>query len=817
MMRTEVPFAEARPDRLPIAPRPYTGPASEIDLRALGAAIKRRRRAIIVPTMLAFVLVALYVNLATPRYTAQSQILLENQETFFTRPDRVNLPPDQASQVDQEAVASQVQLIGSRDLARRAIRELGLKGNPEFDPAARMDAFTRVLILFGLARDPSREGLDAGMTTTFGDRLTVFSPPKTRVIAIEFTSRDAELAARGANLVADLYLREQSAAKRATAKQAADALTSQINDLRIKLADADAQREAYRSQSGLLAGGNNMTVSGQQLADINTDLSKARTTQADARAKASILRALLREGNATDVSDVVNDASVRRIADQRVLAQAQLAEAGRTLLPAHPRMKELAGQVAQYDVALKAAAKQAVATLENDARIAGQRVANLEAVLSASKKAVGLANTDEVRLHALERNAQSLKDQLESSTTKYQEALARQSSAATPADARIIARAAVPQEPSYPKKGPFIVFATVTAFVFALGFVVAGELLSGAVAAEPMTSDPVDARPRQAWDGQPPPSEVLEAADRTGRDRAETGNIAEARARGSVSSRFSKTRSLTRGVGALGGLFASASAYLRLFGQSAAASRPQASRPHRDVEAMPRRTDASDDVAGARATALAPSRDAAFEALAPVDDVADVVERIVDAHRPGHGLQIVATGAGNEAGATLTRLARQLSGRGRSIIVDLNRTPMKLATMVEPDAAGQPAAVTMPGLSELLAGAASFAEVIHRDHASRLHFIPTGTRDADFRDFDLVLDALAETYDFIVLLTPAFPQGEIAKVMAPYADIVVLAADVGESDAGLAAHENELIEAGAREVLLVGRSSRVARPVREVA
>ena len=798
-------------------------PASEIDLRALGLAIKRRRRAIIVPTMLAFALVALYVNLATPRYTAQSQILLENQETFFTRPDRVNLPPEQASQVDQEAVASQVQLIGSRDLARRAIKELGLQGNPEFDPLARMSAFKRALILFGLARDPSRESLDARMTTTFGERLTVFSPPKTRVIAIEFTSRDADLAARGANLVADLYLREQSAAKRATAKQAADALTSQINDLRTKLADADAQREAYRSQSGLLAGGNNMTVSGQQLADINTELSKARTTQADARAKASILRDLLREGNATDVSDVVNDAGVRRIADQRVLAQAQLAEAGRTLLPAHPRMKELAGQVAQYDLALKTAAKQAVAALENDARIAGQRVANLEAVLSASKQAVGLANTDEVRLHALERNAQSFKDQLESSTTKYQEALARQSSAATPADARIIARAAVPQEPSYPKKVPFIVFATVTALVFALGFVVAGELLSGAVAApqpsvavaaEPTMSDLVDARPMPDRQEHPLPFEVLGAANPAGRDRAENGNVAETPAPGIYSSEVSKTRGATRGVGALGRLVASASAYLRLFGQSAAASRPQAARRHGDVDAMLRRTDGTDDVAE---TVLAPFRDDALEALAPVDDVADVAERIVAAHRPGHGLQIVGTGAGDGAGAMLARLARQLSGRGRSIIVDLHRTPVNLATMVAPDATAQRAAMTMPGLSELLAGSASFAEVIHRDHASRLHFIPSGTREADFRDFDLVLDALTETYDFIVLLAPAFPQGEIAKVMAPYADMVVLAVDAGASDEELARLEDALIEAGAREVLLAGRSSRIPRPVREVA
>ena len=89
--------------------------------------------------------------------------------------------------------------------------------------------------------------------------------------------------------------------------------------------------------------------------------------------------------------------------------------------------------------------------------------------------------------------------------------------------------------------------------------------------------------------------------------------------------------------------------------------------------------------------------------------------------------------------------------------------------------------------------------------------------EADFRDFDLVLDALAETYDFIMLLAPAFPQSEIAKVMAPYADVVVLASEADADEEALAALEDELIEAGARDVLLAGGAARASGRVREVA
>ena len=129
---------------------------SEIDLRAILRALKRRRSTYIVPTIIAFILVGIYVNVVTKRYTAQAQLLLENQETFFTRPDRVSAPADQNSQLDEAAVSSQVQLIMSPDLARRAIQQIGLVGNPEFDPRVHFNPLTRVLVALGIMPDPAR-------------------------------------------------------------------------------------------------------------------------------------------------------------------------------------------------------------------------------------------------------------------------------------------------------------------------------------------------------------------------------------------------------------------------------------------------------------------------------------------------------------------------------------------------------------------------------------------------------------------------------------------------------------------------------------
>ncbi len=333
--------------------------SSEIDLRALWAVLVRKRLFIIVPTFAALVLTWLAVNLVTPRYTGESQVLLENQENFFTRPQRDQSVSEASSLVDPEAVGSQIQLVTSRDLARRTIKALNLEGNPEFDPLVKgIWPLSRVLVLLGVMRDPTRLPPEERMLDAFQERLSVFSPTKTRVLTIDFQSRDPELAAKAANKLAELYLQEQSDAKRARAKAAAASLRSQIEELRGKLTEASAQVEAFRSSSGLLAGTNNMTVTGQQVAELNTELSRARTGQAEAQAKAGLIRDMIKQGRISEVPDVANNDFVRRIAEQRVTLRAQLASELRTLLPGHPRIKELTAQLDDLDGALKAAANQ---------------------------------------------------------------------------------------------------------------------------------------------------------------------------------------------------------------------------------------------------------------------------------------------------------------------------------------------------------------------------------------------------------------------------------------------------------------------------
>ena len=455
-----------------------SGVTGEIDLARIARAVSAKRWWVIGPTLAMFAGSAVFVNVVKPRYSAEARVILENQENFIPRADKT----ERAVEIlpDSEAVQSQIQLLTSRDLARRVIKTLDLQGNDEFDPLAKgLGATTRALVMLGLARDPTQTTPEDRILETFGDKLNVLSPTKTRVLSIEFTSRNPDLAAKGANAVAEAYLEFQQDAKRDNARGAANSLAALVAQLRVRVTEADAEAEQFRAKSGLLVGSNNTTINAQRLSDLNTQLSLSRSAQADAQAKARLLRDMLRQNRIGDIPDVANNEMIRRLSEQRVTLRAQLALESRTLLPGHPRIKELQAQLQDLDAQGRAAAERVARTLENDAHIAGARVENLTRALEEQKTVVGAADADDVRLRDLERTARLYKEQLEGATAKYQEAMALENSQATPPDARIFQRALAPQIPSFPKKIPIVSFATLSALILSIGGVLAGELLSG--------------------------------------------------------------------------------------------------------------------------------------------------------------------------------------------------------------------------------------------------------------------------------------------------------------------------------------------------
>jgi succinoglycan biosynthesis transport protein ExoP len=468
--------ASAQPKVAPAADRPAAAQAGELDFLAIGQALARKRSWIIVPTVLAAVLSITAVNMITPRYKSEVRILIDGRENIFLRPNGERAEDRNA--LDAEAVTSQVQLLLSRDLARDIIKKNRLAELPEFDPVLRgFSPLKSLLALIGIGRDPLSLTPEERVLDAYSERFAAYAVDKSRVIVIEFQSRDPDLAAQVANSIADGYLVLQQGARRDQAKSAGQWLSGEIESLRKKVADAESRVEDFRSKSSLFVGTNNTTLSNQQMGELNTQLNNARALKSDAESKARLIREMLQTGKPIESADVLNSELIRRLSEQRVTLRAQLAEQSSTLLDNHPRIKELKAQLADLDRQIRDEASKLSRSLDNDARIAGGRVESLNASLDQLKKLASSANGQDVQLRALEREAKAQRDLLESYLAKYREATTRENIEAAPADGRIISRASVSNSPAYPKKLPIVLIATLATLMLATGTIVTGELL----------------------------------------------------------------------------------------------------------------------------------------------------------------------------------------------------------------------------------------------------------------------------------------------------------------------------------------------------
>lgn len=751
-----------------------------VNLGQLLAALKARFGLILGFAFIACVLAVAFVFVVTPRFASETQLLLESRESGFTR--TLTERELRGGVFDEQAVASQVQVISSRDVAREVIRRLGLIGNPEFDPlVGPMDPIARIRMTLGASQGAFDGAEEDRIFDNYYSRLTVFQVPRSRVIAIRFASEDPDLAARAANMVAEVYLSQLEEAKTELARAASSWLGTSIEDLRERVSAAEAAVEEFRARSGLFVGGNNATITSQQLSDINTELAQARSAQADAQARARLISDMIAGGRAFEIPDVANNDLIRRLIEQRIAMRSQLALEQRTLLPAHPRILELRAQLTDLDSQIATAAERTVRILENDARLAGSRVESLEAALEAQMRVVAQANESDVSLRALEREARAEREQLEANLARYQEAVARGTTNATLPDARVVSRAVVPQDPVFPRKGPTVVLATLAAIFLAAGGVVVNELAFGAAQSPGTRYVETDQTP---GDETPPPAGGRSTGRAAARSQRQDGWLSGFKRRSptrQATASFDQDPLIEQHEVALGAAF---DAHLLRGTLEPDGEEVSMEFPDHSVAAK-----------SAAAGELSDENNFYFDQL---------VERLTETPIVDRGRRVLITGFGDDAHlAGLARdFARSLATRNLTILID-----------AQPGSEGD----HRPGLTDLLADEASFFSVIQRDSDTKLHHVCIGTSDPKLvheepEGLEIILSALEQTYEWVLVALPDITDEAAFVLLSGSVDSVVVASDDDPQSSQVQATYQAAQRAGASQVVVaaVGAMSRAA-------
>ncbi len=172
---------------------------------------------------------------------------------------------------------------------------------------------------------------------------------------------------------------------------------------------------------------------------------------------------------------------------------------------------------------------------------------------------------------------------------------------------------------------------------------------------------------------------------------------------------------------------------------------------------------------------------------------------------------------GDEGAASAVAVAREVSDAGlRVLLLDLTSSGAASAPMLD--------TTDLPGITDLLASEAQFADVIHADLYSDCHVIPAGTanparamRAAD--RLPIIMDSLTTAYDVVVVeCGPADAEG-IRRLVAHGTQVLVSALEL--QDRAIGATAANLAEGGYEGVLLVrpgeAQPPQAPRPTRSAA
>jgi succinoglycan biosynthesis transport protein ExoP len=441
-----------------------------------------RRRLLFGVAFIVFALITVIVFSLTPRYTGEARILVEAPPGQVTNP----LEPSPFPFADSEKVASEIQVLLSRGLARDAIGALDLKERPEFNPAlGTINPLGRARGLVMGRADMPEAAVEARVSKKFHERLSVSQIGNSRVISVRFSSVDPVLARDGANTIADLYILDQRSAALETNMRARAWLAEQIAELRATVAQSEAAVEEFRARTGLLEGAG-VQLQSQELSELNSQLILARAARSEAQARVATLQRIVgaqgeNDGGIDSALEVLQSPLIQQLRAQEVQLKRELTEMSAELLPGHPTMIQRQAELVDLRHNIRVEVAKVIQSLQNEARIAGARESSLQRDLDRLKGTRATANQDEIELRALEREAAANRNLLESFLARYAEVSARGDISVQEANARVISRAELPDSPSFPQKGPLMMLAAMASVMAGLIAVFLTEMLNRAV------------------------------------------------------------------------------------------------------------------------------------------------------------------------------------------------------------------------------------------------------------------------------------------------------------------------------------------------
>lgn len=443
--------------------------------------------------LLALVPTILILQQVTPRYTAEVVLVIEGPDTPTSLLDHAARPF-----LNEATIQTETAVLSSSGLARRAMDKLALWDDPEFNAALRqprlMDtiaaAINPVALLGRMTRPAKSEDLSAaareamqrdGIVATFSGRLSVMAQRRSYVITVNFTSEEREKAALIANTIADLYVLDRLESGFEETRRVTGWLGQRLDKLRKDVATAEQAVEVQRAAFGLRRKEDRaMTVTDQQMTEINSRLVLARADLAQKQARLGQVRALLHSRGSSDTAhDVLQSPLIQRLREQEATQQRQFSEASKTYGDRHPQIIGLRADLDELHRKLAQEIERIAISVENEVAVAVAGAKTLEDQMQQLRRIGDVASGEQSRLRELERDAEVSRTLYDSFLGRFkrdteQERIMR-------ANARVVSPAIIPRAASWPRKTQALFISIGGALLFGVGLVFLFDSLNNAL------------------------------------------------------------------------------------------------------------------------------------------------------------------------------------------------------------------------------------------------------------------------------------------------------------------------------------------------
>ena len=368
----------------------------------------------------------------------------------------------------EDYIVTQSKILQSETLAMQTVRSMGLDHLPQFGGSP------------GKPDKPEPAGSDASLRRPpalgeFLGGLSIKRVPNSRLLDVTFETTDPVLAARVVNAHLNNFIEQNFRSRFEAATQASNWMAGQLNEMKIKVENAEDARLEYERQNQIWTIDEKSDITTQKLGELEKQLTDA---QADRINKEAVYQ-LAQSGNYDAIAAVRESAVIQDILKQQTTLSAAYTDAVNQYGPKFPKVLRIQAQLKDLDQLITREKLNIGNQVEADYRGARQRELLLKEALDEQKATVNQTAEKLVQYNILKREADTNKQLYDGMLQKLKEAGI--TAGLRSSNIRIVDPALIPSGPSRPNKFRNILLSVLVGLLGGIGLALLREYLDNTV------------------------------------------------------------------------------------------------------------------------------------------------------------------------------------------------------------------------------------------------------------------------------------------------------------------------------------------------